>query len=398
MTAWLNIVGIGEDGMDGLTPVTRATVEQADVVIGGERHHGLTPNLKAERIAWPSPFDALIDTIRTHRGKKVVVLATGDPLWYSVGPKIAKSFEAEEVVFHPQLSAFQWLAVRMGWSLADLETLTIHGRPVQQMIPFIRPNARLLLLTTGAQTPSEVAEILTARGYGASRITVFGALGGDREARFDGIASEWKHVVPDFNSMAVECIAGEGAQVLPLMGLPDDAFASDGTMTKQEVRAITLAKLMPMRGAVLWDVGCGSGSVAIEWMRGARDAVAFGVEPRADRIALATQNSLALGAPRLTVIEGRAPESLVGLPKPDAVFVGGGLTQETFQIAWDALSSHGRFVANAVTLETEAVLRDLHLKFGGQLIRLAVERAEPVGRLTGWRPAMTVTQWSIVKS
>ena len=398
MTAWLNIVGIGEDGMDGLTPVTRATVEQADVVIGGERHHGLTPNLKAERIAWPSPFDALIDTIRTHRGKKVVVLATGDPLWYSVGPKIAKFFEAEEVVCHPQLSAFQWLAVRMGWSLADLETLTIHGRPVQQMIPFIRPNARLLLLTTGAQTPSEVAEILTARGYGASRITVFGALGGDREARFDGIASEWKHVVPDFNSMAVECIAGEGAQVLPLMGLPDDAFASDGTMTKQEVRAITLAKLMPMRGAVLWDVGCGSGSVAIEWMRGARDAVAFGVEPRADRIALATQNSLALGAPRLTVIEGRAPESLVGLPKPDAVFVGGGLTQETFQIAWDALSSHGRFVANAVTLETEAVLRDLHLKFGGQLIRLAVERAEPVGRLTGWRPAMTVTQWSIVKS
>lgn len=398
MTAWLNIVGIGEDGMDGLTPVTRATVEQADVVIGGERHHGLTPNLNAERIAWPSPFDALIDTIRTHRGKRVVVLATGDPLWYSVGPKIAKSFEADEVVFHPQLSAFQWLAVRMGWSLADLETLTVHGRPVQQMVPFIRPNARLLLLTTGAQTPSEVAEILTARGYGASRITVFGALGGDRETRFDGIASQWNHVVPDFNSMAVECVAGDGAQVLPLMGLPDDVFASDGTMTKQEVRAITLAKLIPMRGAVLWDIGCGSGSVAIEWMRGARDAVAFGVEPRADRIALATQNALALGAPRLTVIQGHAPESLAGLPKPDAVFVGGGLTEQTFQIAWDALSSHGRFVANAVTLETEAVLRDLHSKFGGQLIRLSVERAEPVGRLTGWRPAMTVTQWSLVKS
>jgi precorrin-6Y C5,15-methyltransferase (decarboxylating) len=398
MTAWLNIVGIGEDGMDGMTPVTRATVEQADVIIGGERHHGLTPHLKAERIAWPSPFDALIDTISAHRGKRVVVLATGDPLWYSVGPKIAKAFAAEEAVFHPQLSAFQWLAARMGWSLADLETLTVHGRPVQQMIPFIRPNARLLLLTTGAQTPSEVAEILTARGYGASRITVFGALGGDRETRFDGIASEWDHVVPDFNSMAVECVAGEGTQVLPLMGLPDDAFASDGTMTKQEVRAITLAKLMPMRGAVLWDIGCGSGSVAIEWMRGARDAVAFGVEPRADRIALATQNALALGAPRLTVIEGRAPESLVGLPKPDAVFVGGGLTQETFQIAWDALSSYGRFVANAVTLETEAILRDLHSKFGGQLIRLSVERAEPVGRLTGWRPAMTVTQWSLVKS
>lgn len=398
MTAWLNIVGIGEDGMDGLTPVTRSTVQQAEVVIGGERHHGLTPNLEVERIAWPSPFDALLDTILKHRGKRVVVLATGDPLWYSVGPKIAKAFEAKEVVFHPQLSAFQWLAVRMGWSLADLETLTVHGRPVQQMIPFIRPNARLLLLTTGAQTPSEVAEILTARGYGASRITVFGALGGDRETRFDGLASGWDHIVPDFNSMAVECIAGDGAQIVPLMGLPDDAFASDGTMTKQEVRAITLAKLMPMRGAVLWDIGCGSGSVAIEWMRGARDAVAFGVEPRADRIALATQNALALGAPRLTVIEGRAPECLANFPTPDAVFVGGGLTEETFEFAWDALPVHGRFVANAVTLETEAILRDLHSKFGGQLIRLSVERAEPVGRLTGWRPAMTVTQWSLVKS
>lgn len=397
MTPWLHIVGIGEDGMDGLHPVTRSVVENAEVIIGGERHHTLTPDLKAKRIAWPSPFDALIDTIKSYAGRRLVILATGDPLWYSVGARISKAIPQDQITFHPQLSAFQWLSCRMGWSLADLETLTVHGRPVQQMIPFIRPDARLLLLTTGSETPAQIAEILTERGYGESRISVFGALGGPREERIDGIAATWSAAVPAFNSMAVECIAGIGAAVLPLTGLPDDCFASDGTMTKQEVRAITLSKLVPVRGGVLWDIGCGSGSVAVEWMRGARDAMAYGIEPRADRIALATQNALALGAPRLKLIEGRAPDAMTDLPTPDAVFVGGGLTEQVFDIAWSALRRHGRFVANAVTLESEAVLRALHAKHGGSLVRLSVERAEPVGRLTGWRPAMTVTQWSLTK-
>ncbi len=397
MNPWLHIVGRGEDGMDGLHPVTRAVVETAEVIIGGDRHHSLSQNLSAKRISWPSPFDALIDTIQSYRGLRLVILATGDPLWYSVGARIARAVPAAEITFHPQLSAFQWLSCRMGWSLADLETLTVHGRPVEQMIPFIRPDARLLLLTTGSDTPKQVAQILTDRGYGASRISVFGALGGDREERFDGIAETWDQDVPAFNSMAVECIAVADALVVPLTGLPDDSFRSDGTMTKREIRALTLAKLMPMRGEILWDVGCGSGSVAIEWMRGARDALAYGIEQREDRIALAYDNSLALGAPRLQLIQGSAPTALADLPAPNAVFVGGGLSEEVFDIAWSTLRPHGRFVANAVTLQSEAVLMQLHAKHGGELVRVAVERAEPIGRLTGWRPAMTVTQWSLMK-
>ncbi|NIY71698.1 precorrin-6y C5,15-methyltransferase (decarboxylating) subunit CbiE [Marivivens donghaensis] len=397
MTAWLHIVGLGEDGLDGLVPATRTVLETAEVIIGGERHHQLAPNIAAERLSWPHPFDALIDVLRDLKGKRVVVLATGDPLWYSVGARIGRSIPNEEIVFHPQLSAFQLASARMGWSLADVETLTVHGRPVEQMIPYIRPNGRLLLLTTGSETPGQIAGFLTERGYGASRISVLGAMGGENEVRFDGVANDWSHEVPAFNTMAVECIAGDDALVLPQMGLPDDAFVSDGTMTKQEVRAITLSKLMPMRGALLWDVGCGSGSVAIEWMRGARDALAIGIEPKEQRRAYAAQNAATLGAPRLKLIDGRSPEALGDLPAPDAVFVGGGVSEEVFDIAWAALKPLGRFVANAVTLEGEAVLRDLYAKHGGDLARISVERASPVGGLTGWRPAMAVTQWSLIK-
>lgn len=397
MVQWLDIVGIGEEGLDGLLPSTRAIVQQAEVIIGGDRHHALSADVTAKRISWPSPFDALIDLLVSLRGQRVVVLATGDPLWYSVGARIGRALPAPEVRFHPQLSAFQHIACRMGWSLADLETLTVHGRPVEQMIPFIRPQAKLLLLTTGSETPGQVAKLLTDRGYGASTMTVFASLGSAAEARFDGVAETWTQTVPAFNTMAVDCVAGPDAQILPLTGLPDGCFVSDGTMTKQEVRSITLARLMPMRGAMLWDVGCGSGSVAIEWMRGARDALAIGIETRADRIALAAQNALALGAPKLRLIEGRAPDALSGLPAPDAVFVGGGLTEAVFDFCWQALLPYGRFVANAVTLEGEACLRDLQAKHGGDLTRISVERAAPVGRLRGWRPAMSVTQWSLVK-
>jgi precorrin-6Y C5,15-methyltransferase (decarboxylating) len=223
-------------------------------------------------------------------------------------------------------------------------------------------------------------------------------MGGKDEARFDGLAESWDHEVPAFNTLAVECIAAPDAALLPRVpGLADDLFQSDGTMTKQEVRAATLAKLMPMRGALLWDIGCGSGSVAIEWMRAARYARAIGIEPRADRRAMAGANALALGAPKLELVEGSVPEALDGLTPPDAIFIGGGLSHDTFNAAWAALRPLGRLVANAVTLESEAVLMDLHARHGGDLVRLSVCRAEPVGRLTGWRPSMPVTQWSLVK-
>lgn len=398
MTPWLHIVGIGEDGLDGLVPATRAVVETAEVILGGDRHHALAANIGAERIAWPSPFNAMIDTIEGMRGKRAVILVTGDPLWFSVGARIGRSIDPSEIVYHPQLSAFQLAAARMGWSLPDVETLTVHGRPVEQMIAFIQPDARLLVLTTGAETPAQIAAFLTARGFGKSRMTVLAAMGGKDEARFDGLADSWDHSVPAFNTLAVECIAAPDAALLPRVpGLADDLFQSDGTMTKQEIRAATLAKLMPMRGALLWDIGCGSGSVAIEWMRATRYARAIGIEPRADRRAMAGANALALGAPKLELVEGTVPDALDGLAAPDAIFIGGGLSHATFEAAWNALRPLGRMVANAVTLESEAVLMDLHAKNGGDLVRISVCRAEPVGRLTGWRPAMPVTQWSLVK-
>lgn len=395
---WLHIVGIGEDGLDGLLPATRAVVEAAEVIVGAERHHDLAQGVAAERIAWPSPFDALIDTLNGLRGQRVVVLATGDPLWFSVGARIGRELNAAEITYHPQLSAFQLAAARMGWSLADVETLTVHGRPVEQMIAFIQPDARLLILTTGADTPGQIAAFLAERGFGRSKMTVLAHMGGETEARFDGIAEGWDHEVPAFNTLAVECIAAPDAALLPRVpGLSDDLFRHDGTMTKQEVRAATLAKLMPMRGALLWDIGTGCGSVAVEWMRAARYARAIGIEPRADRRALAAANALALGAPKLDLIDGRVPEALDGLAAPDAVFIGGGLSRETFDAAWAALRPLGRMVCNAVTLESEALLLALHKEFGGQLVKLSVNRAEPVGGLTGWRPLMPVTQWSLVK-
>jgi len=329
-------------------------------------------------MAWPHPFDALIATIEGLRGRRVVVLATGDPLWFSVGAKIGRSIDPAEITYHPQLSAFQLAAARMGWSVPDVETLTVHGRPVEQMIAFIQPDVRLLVLTTGAETPAQIARFLTARGFGGSRMTVLAAMGGKDELRFDGVAESWDHVVPAFNTLAVECVAAPDAALLPRVpGLADDLFQSDGTMTKQEVRAATVAKLMPMRGALLWDIGCGCGSVAIEWMRAARYARAVGIEPRADRRAMAAANALALGVPKLGLIDGEVPAALDGLEPPDAIFIGGGLSRETFEAAWVALRPLGRLVANAVTLESEVELIALHKAYGGDLGRACKHDAPP---------------------
>ncbi|MCG7573595.1 precorrin-6y C5,15-methyltransferase (decarboxylating) subunit CbiE [Phaeobacter sp. CNT1-3] len=395
---WLHIVGIGEDGMDGLMPATRAVVEAAEVIVGGERHHELSAAVTAERLAWPSPFNALIGMLKGLKGKRVVVLATGDPLWFSVGASIGRQMDPAELVYHPQVGAFQLAAARLGWSMADLETLTVHGRPVEQMIAFIQPDARLLILTTGSETPAKIAAFLTDRGFGKSRMTVLSNMGGADEARFEGVAEAWDHEVPPFNTLAVECVAAPDAALLPRVpGLADELFQNDGTMTKQEVRAATLAKLMPMRGALLWDIGTGCGSVAVEWMRAAAYARAIGIEPRADRRALAAANALALGVPKLQLVEGKVPDALAGLPAPDAVFIGGGLSRETFEHAWNALRPLGRLVANAVTIESETTLVALQKEFGGELVKISVQRAEAIGPLSGWKPLRTVTQWSLIK-
>jgi precorrin-6B C5,15-methyltransferase / cobalt-precorrin-6B C5,C15-methyltransferase len=390
MQPWLHIAGLGPEGP---TPALRALLDAADIIIGGARHHALAPGGAAERITWPTPFDRLTGLISGHRGRRVVVLVSGDPGWYSAGTAIAAAFPGETII-HPAPGAFSLAAARMGWALQDCDCLTCHGRPVAGIIPALIPGAKLLILTAGAEDPGRLARLLAERGLGPSRMTVLAAMGGPDERHVSGTAADWAGTVPDFHTLAIAVIAGPGARVLTRApGLPDAMFAHDGTMTKQEVRAITLAALAPRRGALLWDVGCGAGSVAVEWMRAAPGAQAIGIEPRADRRAYAAQNALALGTPDLTLIDGTAPAALAGLPAPDAVFFGGGVTAEAVAIAMTALNPLGRVVANAVTLESEAVLLHLHATHGGSLTRIAISRAEPVGGLTGWRPLMPVTQW-----
>ena len=394
---WLHIIGIGEDGMAGLSAEARGLVENAEAIVGGDRHHDLAGNRTAERIAWPSPFDAMIETILGFKGRRVVVLVTGDPLWYSVGARILKSIPACEIVFHPQLSSFQWASCRMGWSLADTETLTVHGRAAEQILPWLAPGVRMLLLTKDATSPGTIAALLTERGYGQSRLTVLAALGGPKEKRFDGTAEDWAQDVPDFHVLAVECVAGPDAEILPRTGLPDDAFAHDGKITKRTARALALAKLVPVRGGILWDVGCGCGSVAVEWMRAGWEAKAYGIEPKPERREMARANALRLGAPKLELVDGTAPAVLSGLPAPDAVFIGGGISQANIKACMENLKPHGRLVAHAVTLESEAVLLAAFDAHGGELQRISTETAEPVGPFHGWRPSMTVTQWAWVK-
>jgi len=396
---WLDIIGIGEDGVAGLSTDALERLEAAEIIIGGDRHHLLTAKVKGQRLAWPSPFDAMIDDIKSHKGKRLVILVTGDPLWFSVGARIARAIPAEEIRFHPQLSAFQWASSKMGWSLANCETVTVHGRPVEQIIPHFAPNVRILALTKDRTSPADIAQLLSERGFGDSRLTVLASLGGENEQRFDGTAKAWHHDVPDFHTLAIECVAGADAQYFSRVGgLPDHAFVHDGQMTKRVARAATFSALQPYPDAILWDIGSGCGSVAIEWMRAARGATAIGIEPDAKRREMAMVNAVSLGVPRLKIIEGSAPQSLADLPIPDAIFIGGGLTTNgVFEAAYENLREGGRLVANAVTLESEAKLIALQGEFGGSLDKIAVSEAIPVGRYRGMKPSMTVTQWALSK-
>ncbi len=398
MTAWLQIIGIGEDGLDGLTIAARASIASADYIFGGKRHHALIGKCKAKYINWPSPFNALLSELQTLRGKNVVVLATGDPLWFSVGNKIAKAFDKDEVAFYPQVSAFQLAATHLGWAMQDVACLSVHGRPLERIKPHLQNGQRLLLLTSNGQAVSDVAKMLTEAGFGPSELTALSHLGGADETRFDAAAAEWAQDVPDLNTLAVNCIVADGTQALPLgYSLPDEAFQHDGTMTKQDVRAVTLAKLIPQPHALLWDVGCGCGSVAVEWMRAANGARAIGIEAREDRREMSAANAQNLGGFDLQLIAGSAPEALNGLENPDAIFIGGGLSAQVFDLCYDALKPMGRLVCNVVTLGSEQVLLEKYATLGGSLTRLQFTQAGPIGGKVGWKPAMPVTQYSLVK-
>jgi precorrin-6B C5,15-methyltransferase / cobalt-precorrin-6B C5,C15-methyltransferase len=398
---WLSIVGIGEDGLDGVSPRARMLIDGAEVLVGGDRHLAMIPEDGRARLTWPTPLTDLMPLIAEKRGAPVCVLATGDPMFFGIGVTLARHFDAGEMDVVPSLSAFSLAASRLGWPLADVEQLTLHGRPPSLMVPFVSPGARLMILSDGADTPAEIARILIERGYGDSRIYVLEHMGGPQERGVEGTASAWQHAdIAPFNTVGVECVAGPDAVILPRVpGLPEDAFISDGNITKREVRAATLAALAPLPGQHLWDVGAGCGAVAIEWMRTHPSCRATAVESRADRIGLIARNAIALGVPQLGMIEGEATSVLSGLDAPDAVFIGGGAsTPGLLDLCWDALTARGRLVANAVTLEGEGALAAFREHNGGDLTRISVSRAEPVGPFTGWKPLMSVTQLIAVKA
>ena len=397
---WLAIVGIGEDGIDGLSPAARRLVAQAAFVVGGKRHLALAGPLSAETLAWPSPMESALDAIEAHRGRPVCVLASGDPFFFGVGAMLMRRFTAEEMICVPTPSAFALAASRLGWSQQDCALLTLHGRPLEAIVPHLSPGARILALSWDDATPAKLAGLLTAGGMGRSKLTICEAMGGDRErVRAAEARSFALDNVAALNTIALEVVVDRGARVLPrAAGLPDDWFEHDGQITKREIRAITLSALAPRRGELLWDVGSGSGSVAIEWMLADPMNRAVAIEARQDRAARIARNALALGVPQLSVVTGVAPQVLADLPAPDAIFIGGGASApDMIERAVGALAPGGRLVVNAVTLETQAACVDWRDRHGGELAQIAVAHAEPVGRFSGWRAAMPVVQWRFIK-
>jgi precorrin-6B C5,15-methyltransferase / cobalt-precorrin-6B C5,C15-methyltransferase len=400
MSVWLSIVGIGEDGLDGLSAAARALVAGAEVLVGGERHLALVPASPAERIPWRQPIAATMEPIAAQRGKRVVVLASGDPLWFGVAAVLLRHFPPAEIAILPQASAFSLAASRLAWPLEDCIAVSLHARPLEALRLHLAPGTRILALGSDGDTPVQVAELLRATGWGPSAMIVFAHMGGPRERRIDGTAEHWPlGRVASLNTVAIECKPGPRAKLLSRRAaLPDDAFEHDGNITKRAVRAATLAALAPTSGETLWDIGAGHGAVAIEWLRADRALNAIAVERDAARCGAIARNAAALGVPELRIVQGTAPAALAGLPAPDAIFLGGGAGDESlWEALWRALKLGGRLVANAVTLESEAQLLRWHAREKGELIRLAVSRAEPVGAFHGWRALAPVTQLALVK-
>ncbi|WP_328407573.1 precorrin-6y C5,15-methyltransferase (decarboxylating) subunit CbiE [Streptomyces violaceus] len=406
-TAAVTVVGIGADGWDGLTDASRAALSEAEVLIGGPRQLDLLPpRCAGERIAWPSPLrPAVPGLLAAHAGRRIAVLASGDPMFYGIGRALAEEVgKAGALRVMPHPSSVSYAAARLGWPLEDVEVVTLVGRPAARLAAALHEGRRILVLSAGADTPGEVAALLRDRGFGASRIRVLEQLGGAQErTNAEATADDWPDAQPPgdpLNIVAVTCRRAPDAPRLGAVpGLPDDAYEHDGQLTKRHVRAVTLGTLAPAPGELLWDIGGGSGSIAVEWMRTHPSCRAVTVERDPVRAARITRNADCLGVPGLRVVTGAAPAALAELPPPDAVFIGGGLTTPgLLDACWEALPAGGRLVANTVTLESEALLADAHRRHGGELVRLAVAHAVPVGGFTGWRQAMPVTQWAAQKT
>ena len=398
---WLSIVGIGEDGIDGLSPVARALVSGAEIVFGGKRHLGLAASLiRGAARPWPSPFDRAVEEVLAQRGRQICVLASGDPFVYGVGSVLARHVPSEETLVVPAPSAFSLSAARLNWALPETALVSLHGRTLDLIRPHLQSGARVLALTSDGAGPAALARLLADSGFPASRLTVLEALGGPRErVRTTSAAQFDLGTIVDLNVVALEVIAEAGARIIArAAGLSDALFEHDGQITKREVRAVTLSSLAPGRGELLWDIGAGAGSVAIEWMLADPLMRAFAIEARPDRADRIRRNAAAFGVPGLEVVEGMAPATLEGLTQPDAIFIGGGASDPgLLDAAVASLRGGGRLVVNAVTLETESVLIARHAALGGTLTRIGIARADAVGGKTCWRPALPVTQWVWIK-
>jgi len=395
---WLSLIGLGEDGAEALTPAARALVAQASLIVGGARHLAMIDS-PTERLQWPSPLSDALPRILAQRGKPTVVLASGDPFFYGVGDLIARHVARDEMFCVPAPSAFSLAAARLKWSQQDCALLSLHGRAFERVTPHLQPGARIIALSWDETTPARLARHLALRGMGASRLHVLERLGGVnervREARAADIALD--DIAP-LNTVAVEVEADGDAPVISLApGLPDDWFEHDGQLTKRDIRAVTLSALAPRKRELLWDVGAGAGSVAIEWMLSDPSNRAIAIERDATRAARIVRNALSLGVPDLRVVIGDAPQALAGLETPQTIFIGGGADAATLDFAWNALPHFGRIVVNAVTIETQGLLADAYREKGGELLHLQIAHARPIGRFHALDPAMAVTQWRVVK-
>jgi len=396
---WLTILGVNEDGV--LSTEARALLADADLVVGGTRHLALVDELsRGDRLVWSNPLAASLDAIMASRPRPVVVLASGDPFYYGIGSTLAGLVPAAERRCLPAPSCIALACARLGWAAQDCAVISFCGRPLAPLAPLLQPGARILALSADAGTPGLVATLLQARGFGPSTLNVLEALSGPHE-RIRSTTAAWFRLadIHPLNLVAIEVAAAPGAQPIPLTsGLPDALFEHDGQITKQEIRAVTLAVLAPRRGELLWDIGAGSGAVGIEWMLRHPANQAVAVERHPERAARAARNAVSLGVPHLHVTGAPAPIALAGLPRPDAVFIGGGAHEPgVIDTVWAALPSDGRLVANAVTVETEAALLAGRARLGGTLSRLSVERLDRIGGMHAYRPAITVTQWHAVK-
>ncbi|MGY5801338.1 precorrin-6y C5,15-methyltransferase (decarboxylating) subunit CbiE [Rhizobium sp. LEGMi12c] len=398
---WLTLIGIGEDGPAGLGDEAKRLIAAAPMVFGGTRHLDLmSPLITGETQAWLSPFEKSVETVLARQGKPTVVLASGDPFFYGVGVTLSRRIPASEMAVIPAPSSFSLAASRVGWPLQETTVLSLHGRPIDLIRPHLHTGRKILALTSDGKGPADLASLLQGSGFGSSELTVLEALGGPHERVSRQIAADFTlSGINDLNICAVEVKAEAGARILSLSaGLADELFEHDGQITKREIRAMTLSVLAPRHGELLWDIGAGSGSIGIEWMLADPSLRAIAIEASAERAARIRRNAASFGVPGLAIIEGEAPAALSGLAAPDAIFIGGGGSDAgVLEAAIGQLKSGGRLVANAVTTEMEALLLAAQARRGGSLIRIDIARAAPVGRMTGWRPAMPVTQWSWVK-